>query len=98
MAVFNFNELPTEPAGRRAALISIVLSHLETIDDVSSKITSIALAGALHAKGDEARHDDGDCISRDLFEVIRGYAENAEPHAEARAAVIALRAELSAAD
>ncbi|QQC63793.1 hypothetical protein [Paraburkholderia ginsengisoli] len=91
MAVFNFNELPTDPAGRRAALFSAVISRLETIDDVASKVTSIALAGALHAKGDEARHDDGDCISRDLFEVIRGYSENAEPHAEALAAVIALR-------
>jgi hypothetical protein len=98
MANINFSELPTEPAGRRAALFSIVLSHLETIDDVASKVTSLALAGALHAKGDEARHDDGDCISRDLFDVIRGYSENAEPHAEALAAVIALRAELSAAD
>lgn len=91
MATFDFTQLPRDPVAGRAALFALVLARLETIEGTASKITSLALAGALHAKGDEARQDDGDVISRDLFEVIREQSEDANPHQELRAAIIALR-------
>jgi hypothetical protein len=91
MATFDFNSLPPGPKERRAALLAGILAHLETIQDAASKVTSLALTGALHAKGDEARHDDGDAVSRDLFEVIRDQSEGVGPHTQLRSAVIALR-------
>lgn len=91
MANFDFDQLPSEPSARRAALFNIILNRADAIDEDASTITSVALAGALYAKGDESRNDDGDAVSLGLFGVIRRYSENSTPIQELRAAVIALR-------
>ncbi|MFM0300400.1 hypothetical protein PQQ99_09800 [Paraburkholderia sediminicola] len=94
MAGLDFNAFPEDRKVKLDALVSIASARLEEISQKGNQVASVAIAGAKYAGGN-GDSNDGDIVSRNLFETIHDLAGDAQAFGELLLAMEALRAELN---
>lgn len=94
MAGIDFTSLPDDRTTRIGALFSIASARLDEISQQGDQVVSVAIAGAKCAGGNGGS-DDGDAVSRNLFETIHRLAGDAQAFGELQSVMEALRAELN---
>ncbi|MFM0158031.1 hypothetical protein [Paraburkholderia sediminicola] len=97
MAGIDFNALPEDRKAKLGALVAIANARLEEISQKGDQVASVAIAGATYAGGN-GDSNDGDVVSRNLFETIHGLAGDAQAFGELQLVMEALRAELNGID
>ncbi|MFM0662979.1 hypothetical protein [Paraburkholderia sediminicola] len=103
MAGIDFNALPEDRKAKLGALVAIANARLvanarlEEISQKGDQVASVAIAGATYAGGN-GDSNDGDVVSRNLFETIHGLAGDAQAFGELQLVMEALRAEFNGID